>query len=224
MSLTFRYILDLLFPRFCAVCSCRLSPRETAVCPACLLSLAPYRPAEQNALERVEGKAFINDLYSLYTFTHGSEVQRMIHSLKYHGYREVGSLMGRMAARQFAWSAEDFDLVIPIPLSREHYQKRGFNQAELVARGIAKLSGIPSTDRLLIRLRGKESQTFRGRHQRQEAIKGAFRATEPEKIKGQRVLLVDDVVTTGATISEAAAVLSDAGVASISVFTVSVAK
>jgi ComF family protein len=157
-----------------------------------------------------------------------SGLRELIHLLKYGGVRPAANVLGRMLAEAIA--ALDPDLpsesiaVIPVPLHRSKRRLRGFNQAELIARAAIKIN--PSRDRfhlcvgILERTRDTASQVSLTNHQRRENLRGAFAVTHPEAIKGREALVVDDVYTTGATVSECARVLRRAGATKVWVATV----
>jgi len=152
----------------------------------------------------------------------------LIHMLKYQQVRPAANVLGRMLAEAVAGlepSFEDANLcVVPVPLHRSKLRHRGFNQAELISRVVLKLS--PLRDRYLLlsdgleRVRETQSQTGLTRHQRRENMRGAFRVKHPKQISGCEVLLVDDVFTTGTTVSECARILRRAGAAKVWVATV----
>ena len=152
----------------------------------------------------------------------------LIHLLKYHGVRPAANVLGRMLAEvighlEFAFGSAKI-AVVPVPLFPAKLKQRGFNQSELAAKIALKL--IPSRERygletdVLQRIRETQSQTGLTRHQRRENLRGAFRIMYPGKISGGEVLLVDDVFTTGTTVSECARVLRRAGAARVWVATV----
>jgi ComF family protein len=151
----------------------------------------------------------------------------LIHLLKYQHIRPAANVLGRMLAEVIGHLEPGFAdtkiLIVPVPLSPAKLKQRGFNQAELTARIAIKL--LSTRDRyvvgdLLSRIRETQSQTGLTRHQRRENLRGAFRAKYPEKLSGSEVLLVDDVFTTGTTVSECARVLRRAGATRVWVATV----
>jgi ComF family protein len=157
-----------------------------------------------------------------------SGLRELIHLLKYGGVRPAATVLGRMLAEAIASLKCDFlaesVAVVPVPLYRSRLRQRGFNQAELIARAAMKAS--PARDRLhlsagaLERKRETASQIGLTSHQRRENLRGAFGVAQPEAVKGREVLVVDDVYTTGTTVSECARVLRRAGATRVWVATV----
>jgi ComF family protein len=155
-------------------------------------------------------------------------LRELIHLLKYGGVRPAANVLGRMLAETIAGlelnSSSEPIAVIPVPLYRARLRDREFNQAETIARAALKFtpasSGLRLCPGLLKRKRETVSQTGLTRHQRRENVRGAFAVSRPEMIKGRPVLLVDDVYTTGATVSECARVLRRAGATKVWVATV----
>jgi ComF family protein len=157
-----------------------------------------------------------------------SGLRELIHLLKYGGVRPAASVLGRMLAEAIATLELEFPAdaaaVVPVPLHRTKLRQRGFNQAELIARAALKIR--QSGDRLrlcagvLERKRETASQIGLTSHQRRENLRGAFGVVQPEVVKGREVLVVDDVYTTGATVSECARVLQRAGATKVWVATV----
>jgi ComF family protein len=157
-----------------------------------------------------------------------SELRELIHLLKYGGVKPAAKVLGGLLAEAVAAIKSELAAgpiaVIPVPLHRRKLRQRGFNQAELIARAAAKIAA--SGDRLrlcpgvLVRQRETISQTGLTRHQRRANLRGAFAVAQPNVVQGREVLLVDDVYTTGATLSECARVLSRAGAAKVWVATV----
>ena len=156
-----------------------------------------------------------------------SGLRELIHLLKYGGVRPAANVLGRMLAEAIGGLEADFPpegvILIPVPLHRKRLQQRGFNQAELIARAAMKNM---RADRLrlrpaaLARTRETESQIGLTNHQRRANLRGAFAVAEPEAVKGWEVLVVDDVYTTGSTVSECARVLRRAGASKVWVATV----
>jgi ComF family protein len=155
-------------------------------------------------------------------------LRELIHLLKYGSVRPAANVLGRMLAEATARLEADFRsdsvVMVPVPLFRARLRSREFNQAELIARAAMKFSPAPGRLRLglgvLERKRETQSQTGLTRHQRRENVRGAFGVAQPDAVKGGEVLVVDDVYTTGATVSECARVLRRAGATKVWVATV----
>lgn len=152
-------------------------------------------------------------------------LRELIHLLKYEQVRSAAVILGRMLAEavsgiESSWTQHPL-VVVPVPLHTRKLRQRGFNQSELIARDAIKVSGrMALHSRVLDRQRETQSQIGLTRHQRRENLRGAFAVTRPEEIAGREVLLVDDVFTTGTTVSECARVLRRAGASKVFVATV----
>ena len=144
-----------------------------------------------------------------------------IHLLKYRKKTSLSRPLGALARKTFVqfWDIDAIDLLVSVPLHVKRLRERGFNQAHLLIRGWAKQDGIPLDGLTLSRSRWTAPQTTLSRGERRKNIKGAFSVRHPNRIKGRKVLLVDDVYTTGATVNECARVLMKAGAEFVDVLT-----
>jgi ComF family protein len=155
-------------------------------------------------------------------------LRELVHLLKYGGVRPAANVLGRMLAKAIAVLQADFSpqpvIVVPVPLFRAKRRQRGFNQAEQIARAALKHHFVEGRlclgERILERRRETQSQTGLTRHQRRENMRGAFAVAQPEAVRGKEILVVDDVFTTGATVSECARILLRAGASKVWVATV----
>jgi len=209
----------------CSVCGERLFSPHTRLADLSKDSLSGDHSEPKCGLCRRIEPAFVRAVaYGSYE----GGLRELIHLLKYSGVRPAANVLGRMLAEAIAEleleSRANSALVIPVPLHRARFREREFNHAEQIARIAIKLS--PASDRLqlcpsvLERKRETQSQTGLTRHQRRVNVRGAFGVARPEAVKGREVLLVDDVYTTGATVSECARVLRRAGATQVWVATV----
>jgi ComF family protein len=151
-----------------------------------------------------------------------AELSRLVQALKFHGRRNLVGLLAPLLASAFyeSWSREDFDLIIPVPLHSKRKRERGYNQSELLARALAAQIAMPFSGGALIRSRSTLPQVGLSDSQRFENVRKAFCCVDPLQINNKRVLLIDDVMTTGATASSAAQTLIDAGCFRVSLLTI----
>ncbi|HEX8607121.1 MAG TPA: phosphoribosyltransferase family protein [Pedobacter sp.] len=161
-----------------------------------------------------------------YYFTRRSAIQKLMHELKYRGNKELGLYLGRLMGQQLQASNRFryLDALVPLPLFPAKERKRGFNQAELLCRGISEVTGTPVLTSVVIRTTNTESQTKKNRLERWENMKGRFVLTNKDIIQGKHVLLVDDVVTTGATLEACGKVILDARDTRLSIATLCISS
>ena len=210
-------LLDLISPRSCVICGRRLSVSEDVICNKCNLHL-PRTDYAQNAFDNEMAKLFwgqipIERAAALFHYESHSETANIIYQLKYKNHPEIGETMGRMTARELqrADFFDGIDGIIPIPLTRKRYRQRGYNQSYEIAKGVSEVTGLPIYNDAVQRTNFKGSQTHRWRWDRIENVESAFKLTNAERIAGKHILLMDDVVTTGATMISCAKELSKAG-------------
>jgi ComF family protein len=165
-------------------------------------------------LSNAEG--VFNEVFALWVFDEGGTIQRLQHALKYQNRPQLGERLGQYMARALDQTLDQplYDAVFPIPLARRRRLERGYNQSRRLALGIAKVLGLPEVpEGLLVRTRPTRSQTNLSRAKRWTNVSGAFGMAEATDLTNRRVLLVDDILTTGATMTAAAQPLREAGAA-----------
>lgn len=201
--------ISLAFPHICSACARPLSGGEMAVCTKCRSELprTGYHLMPENPVTLLfSGKSHIKQGTSFLFFRKGGHIQNMLHELKYHGNMEVGHELGLMMADELK-SASDFkdiDLITPVPLHPRKLHIRGFNQAAVIAGGLAEGLGKPHLENLLRRTRHVSTQTRKNVWERFINVSEIFEVSQPGKAEGKKILLVDDVITTGATLSQCA--------------------
>jgi len=234
-------LFDLVSPRSCAICGYRLSVHESVLCATCHLHLpftyywlSPYDnpmarlfwgriplaggvpPQRPNSLERAS---------ALFFYQPHAPASKIIYALKYHGQRSIGTAMGAIAARTMG---SDFfggiDIIVPVPLTRRRLWSRGYNQSLEIAKGVSAVTGIPVDNELVSRVAFAGSQTKRRLWERTVNVENVFALTAPERAAGRHILIIDDVVTTGATIASCARQLCLAPDVSISVLSLGFTK
>lgn len=198
----------LLFPGVCEGCRRPLFAGEDVLCISCETHLPHTRFETQSTnetLQRLSGRFPLQQATSLLFFTEGSLVQHLMHRLKYKDRTQVGLFFGkRLALLLQDWN---IDLVVPVPLHPSKEAKRGYNQSAMIARGIADKLDIQHLPNALIRTRHTETQTDKSREERIANVANAFAVKDAKLLAGKHVLLVDDVLTTGATIESCAQAL-----------------
>ncbi|MDB5262078.1 MAG: competence protein [Adhaeribacter sp.] len=220
----FSDFLTLLFPVFCQACERTLAAGEDLVCTHCRLKL-PYTnvhlpPPELNPLSiKFYGKLPIKHVLAYLYFNRAGRTQRLLHALKYRGVQEVGELLGTWYGHALgeAGYTDAFDIVVPVPLHPRKRRQRGYNQSDSFAKGLADALGRPWSNQVLKRTQYTASQTHKNRTERWENVAQVFQVMNPHIIQGKKVLLVDDVITTGATLEACALTLLNAGCAEVSV-------
>lgn len=152
-------------------------------------------------------------------------MQRLLHQLKYSNNKDIGLQMGRIMGEQLA-DSERFacDALVPLPLFPSREKRRGYNQARIICNGISGPLNIPVLDKAVARMQFTASQTKKGRIERWKNVEGKFSVTDPSPLKGRHLLLVDDVVTTGATLEHCAAELLKVPGVKVSIATLCIAK
>ena len=210
---------DLFWPRRCCVCERGLDIDEEDICPECFsdIPLTYFWDWDENpAFEKLREKASVKAAACLFFFHHGAPYNHIMHSIKYGGGRLLGYRLGFILGRHLAGSGRfgSIDAVTSVPLHPLRRFKRGYNQAEVIARGIAAAMGLPYTGNLLVRRRYTRSQARLATEEKARNVSGAFRLRENEakKMAGLgtcHILLVDDTLTTGATLGECACALCE---------------
>lgn len=223
-------VLDFVSPRLCVICGRRLLPSQPLLCSHCTLHLPVtnyYLSPLDNPMARLFWGLFpIERASALFFYEPKASTRELIYDLKYRGYPMIGEEMGALIARRYqpAGFFEGVDAIIPVPLTRRRRWQRGYNQSEMLARGIREVTGLPILTDVLKRTSFKGSQTKRNQWERRENVDGVFRLVRPDDIRGKHILLIDDIITTGATIVACADEICKAGDVKISVLSLGLTK
>ena len=202
----------LFFPKYCSSCNRNLMHFEKAVCMHCLTHLPRLQMHDEldNAVEKLFwGRIHLESATAFLSMPRNGISHRLIHRLKYHGDQEVGERLGALFAHELLASErmKGIDVIVPVPLHPKKLHVRGYNQCDCIARGMAETLGADISLNNLTRTHFSASQTRRGRISRWSNVKDIFWVREPEKFENKRILLIDDVITTGATIEACATAL-----------------
>lgn len=197
--------LLLFFPNYCLSCTNSLVKGEDILCTNCILELPKtnYHLQNENPVAlKFSGRLNLHLGLAFLKFRKGGIVQRLLHQLKYNNHPEVGIRLGKLFGKELKDAGYDtqFDLIIPVPLHATRKRKRGYNQSTMFAQGLSEALNIPWDESISVRKRLTKTQTTKSRTDRWENVKDVFSVQANGKVSGKRVLLVDDVITTGATL------------------------
>jgi ComF family protein len=197
--------ISLFFPNYCFGCNQSLVKGEDTLCTRCLLELPKtnYHLVEDNPIKnKLTGRLPLKYALAFLKFRKTGIVQHLLHQLKYNNQPEVGVKLGRNYGHELYKSGfqNEFDVIVPVPLHGSRHRKRGYNQSAKFAEGLSYVMGIPWDESISIRTTITTTQTKKSKQERWENVNNVFDIRESGKINGLRILLVDDVITTGATI------------------------
>ena len=207
-------LVSLIYPRLCKACGLSLYLNEEMICTRCKknLPLTNFHLYEDTPADRVfYGRIKIQAAAARFFFRRGSRVQHLMHLLKYKGNKDIGIYMGKIYGQELIKSHRfsDLDVIIPVPLHPARLKKRGYNQAAVFAYGLAEGMKIPVVEHVLVRELASETQTRKSRLSRWENVKSIFAVYHTHTLENKHILLVDDVITTGATLEACAQMLSE---------------
>ncbi|MBN2521808.1 MAG: ComF family protein [Bacteroidales bacterium] len=200
-------LVSLLYPRNCYACNTSLVGNEIVLCTACRHSLPEtgfYDSDDNPVMKLFWGRIPVVHATAFLFFEKSSKYQALIHQLKYNGKKEVGIFLGNLlgaALRNTKFN--ETEVIVSVPLHRSKLRRRGYNQSDIIAGQISEITGKPHLTNVLKRRVNTRSQTGKKRYDRWKNVEGIFECCKPELIKNKHVLLIDDVVTTGATLEAA---------------------
>jgi ComF family protein len=225
-----RVCADVVFPPVCHSCNASLPRGDSVACPSCLraiLQVDEWDDAYREAFAGLNEDRTVSDFVAAWYFEREGPLRTLMHRLKYGGMTSIGVEFGRgLGERIREAGLGESDIVVPVPLHASRMRERGFNQCEHIARGVSAVTGCPLRTGVLRRTRFTPSQTSLGHVERRENVRDAF-ALPPHAgrtVAGKTVLLVDDVVTTGATMRSCAGVLRRAGARAVIACAVAIAR
>lgn len=198
-------LVHLLYPHVCTGCGSDLVEDDNLLCLKCVNDLphTNFAMHANNPIEKIFwGRLALTAAMSEFYFTKGTMIQTLIHEFKYKGNKDVGMYLGAMMGSSLLNNNRftKIDTLVPLPLFADKEFKRGYNQATILCNGMSEVMGIPVIKNNVVRKRFTETQTKKHRTERWENVEGSFEVNNPSELKNKHVLLVDDVVTTGATL------------------------
>ncbi|HNR15086.1 MAG TPA: phosphoribosyltransferase family protein [Chitinophagaceae bacterium] len=197
-------VLHLLFPHICTGCGSDILHEESVLCMRCIDAMPEtnFELHPDNPVEKIFwGRLPLAGATAQFYFTKESLMQHLMHQFKYKGNKELGMQLGKIMGEQIKKSARfEADALVPLPLFAAKEKKRGYNQAAILCEGMAEAMNLPVLDRIISRPQYTETQTKKGRIERWKNMEGKFILSDADAIKNMHLLLVDDVVTTGATL------------------------
>lgn len=214
--------ISLVFPTLCNGCGANLLGGEKHLCTNCLFDL-PYTDfhsfADNRVAKQLWGRMNIANAMAMLYFKKANRVQNIMHQIKYRHKTDLAIFMGRLMGERLKINIQfsNSDWLIPVPLYPARQKKRGYNQSQLICEGIAEILEVPVLKNNLIRAEETSSQTKKSRYMRYENMQSVFLISNPEIILNKHLILVDDVITTGATLEACAIQLLANGAASVSI-------
>lgn len=202
--------LDLFYPRVCEVCGKSLIRGEAYLCTYCLSDF-PFvdhnMSVGKDILDHFEEQMRPICFYALYYYDKYSAYKNLIYQVKYHSYQKLAFYLGKMLGERIVTDCQ-VDCIIPVPLHEKKMKQRGYNQALEIAKGVNEVLQVELLEQVVIRVKNNPSQTGKNVVERFQNVEDAFELLRPEKVRGKHVLLVDDVITTGATVASCLRVLA----------------
>jgi ComF family protein len=220
--------MHLFYPHVCTGCGSDLLEADNLLCLTCIHNL-PHTNFAVLANNQIEkdfwGRINLEAAYSQFYFSKAFLIQHLIHQLKYKGDTKIGFYLGEIMGKTMLKSNRfsTIDVLIPLPLYADKEHKRGYNQATVICNGISAVMNIPVLSSAVIRQHATETQTRKHRTERWENVKDSFKVAKPVELNGKNLLLVDDVVTTGATLEACGNVILNATDAKLSIATLAYA-
>jgi len=212
--------ISLFFPRTCINCKRVLISSEMHICLHCRLGLpiTNFHKQKQNPLKQRLGSINnLNQAFAYLIYNKGGIAQKMLHKLKYDGNEEMGYKLGLWMGYEIQECVEDIALIIPVPLHIKKRKTRGYNQCDSISKGLSEALEIPWDKDIVLRTKFNPTQTKKGKINRWLNVEQLFEINKVESIRGKNIMIVDDVITTGATIESLSNLIIKSGAKSISV-------
>lgn len=221
-------LISLFFPTYCLACSAVLATSERWLCTACFAGLPQtnyHLTLDNPAAQKFYGRVPATYVLAWGRYSKGNAVQKLVHQLKYKNQPAIGEALGKrygLTLSKMQWSSS-FDWIVPVPLHARKLRQRGYNQSDYFARGLSASLAIPWHNQCLKRSKETDTQIQKGRIARLHNLAHAFSVTDSRVVQGKHILLVDDVITTGATLEACALSLLAVSASKISMAAIGVA-
>lgn len=213
--------VSLFFPNYCLACNSSLVSGEETFCTRCIINLPKtnYEVHHNVIIDKLAGRLPLRYGMAFLKMKKGGIVQKMLHQLKYHHHPEIGIKLGKVFGHELLKQdlGKAFDIIIPVPLHVSRLRKRGYNQSAKFAEGLSHSLSVPWDESVSIRKGKTNTQTRKSKIDRWENVKDVFSIADNKLISGKKILLVDDVITTGATLEACGKHLINNGCSEISV-------
>ena len=224
----FNDMLNVVYPELCIVCDKEYPLEESCFCFSCTeeLPFTGFSETRDNLVEKFFwGRIEIEKGTAIFYFQKAEIIQELIHKFKYRGKTYIGSALGKFYGKELidVGYLNDVDLIIPIPIHPSKKRSRGYNQSTVFAKEISRVSKIPLIENILLKSTKTKSQTTKSRSDRFELLKQSFKVKNADQIDRKHVLLVDDILTTGATLEVASSLLKKHNV-KVSIAVIAVGK
>jgi ComF family protein len=218
----FRDFVSLIYPNYCAACEDSLVKGEKLICTRCMSQMPQtnyHRDADNPLRTRLVSRINIRHAMALFKFSKSGRVQSLLHVLKYKNQPELGVMLGNLYGDRMTEAnlGGAFELIIPVPLHSSRMRKRGYNQSAKFAEGLTQILGIPFSDDIIERKVKTETQTRKTKLNRWRNVTEVFQIKDLDVVQNKNILLVDDVVTTGATLEACGNYLLEAGCSTLSI-------
>lgn len=222
-------MLDVFFPKLCRGCQNELGKHENEICTLCRhnLPLTRFHFTGSDEMRKLFfGRVAVENATALLYFKKAGLTQKFVHALKYKGVKKIGELFGAWLGEELKTieAYKSIDAIIPVPLHKKKLKERGFNQVEGFGKEIAKALEIPYIDDVLIKITPTRSQVFKERISRIFSQEEVFALQNSRKIEGKHLLVVDDIITTGATLESCSIQLLKANDVRLSFATIAITK
>jgi ComF family protein len=221
-------LVHLFYPDLCEGCGSDLVQRHNLLCLTCINHLphTSFENHEDNPVEKIFwGRLNLEAAMSQFYFAKGSIIQKLVHEFKYNGNKDIGTYLGKMIGETLLNSSrfKNIDVIIPLPLFASKEYRRGFNQSAILCDGISSVMNIPVDKNNVTRKHYTDTQTKKHRTERWENVMNSFQLNLPGLLNDKHILLVDDVITTGATLEACGSVILEANKTKLSIATLAFA-